>query len=67
MGIKKIKVEKKILKLPLISKDFEIIKNKKWNKLSKEDEKLYKEYTEKNYFNDIPVKVDLEEDANNYI
>jgi hypothetical protein len=29
MGIKKIKVEKKILKLPLISKDFEIIKNKK--------------------------------------
>jgi hypothetical protein len=58
MGIKKIKVEKKILKLPIINKDFEIRKRKKRNKLSKEDEKFYNQYTEKNYFNDISMTVD---------
>jgi hypothetical protein len=58
MGIKKIKVEKKVLKLPLINKDFEIRKRKKRNKLSKEDEKFYNQYTDKNYFNDISMTVD---------
>ena len=58
MGIKKIKVEKKEVKLPLINKDFEIRKRKKRNKLSKEDEKFYNQYTDKNYFNDISMTVD---------